>query len=214
MHTRHRAWRALRSSSLPTCLLALAITPVTPIAAAASMVAAAPASASLAALEAQAGLVAAQPTELYLDVSIDGQPTGLLVSVIQQGASLRMTVESLRELGLDPARFGVADRADFLLDEIDGMTWRYDSAAQTLALTLSDRLRVSRVISARTVRASGAGQASRGMLLNYNVFAQSSGGSVASNLDLRYFDPTCSPRAAAARWPAISTCVISIRTAA
>lgn len=184
MHTRHRAWRGLRSSSLSTCLLALTITPVTPIAAAAAMVAASPA-----APEAQAGLVAAQPNELYLDVSIDGQPTGLLVSVLQQGASLRMTVESLRELGLDPARFGVADRTDFLLDEIDGMTWRYDSAAQTLALTLADRLRVARVLSARTVRASGAGQASRGMLLNYNVFAQSSGGSVASNLDLRYFDP-------------------------
>lgn len=181
MHTRHRAWRALRSSSLSTCLLALTITPLTPIAAAAAMVAAAP--------DAQAGLVVAQPSELYLDVSIDGQPTGLLVSVMQEGASLRMTVESLRELGLDPARFGVAGRTDFLLDEIDGMTWRYDSAAQTLALTLADRLRVARVLSARTVRASGAGQASRGMLLNYNVFAQSSGGSVASNLDLRYFDP-------------------------
>lgn len=180
MHTRHRAWRGLRSSSLSTCLLALTITPVTPIAAAAALVAAP---------EAQAGLVAAQPNELYLDVSIDGQPTGLLVSVLQEGASLRMTVESLRELGLDPARFGVADRTDFLLGEIDGMTWRYDSAAQTLALTLADRLRVARVLSARTVRASGAGQASRGMLLNYNVFAQSSGGSVASNLDLRYFDP-------------------------
>jgi len=184
MHTRHRAWRALRSSSLSTCLLALTTTPVTPIAAAAAMVAASPA-----APEAPAGLVATQPNELYLDVSIDGQPTGLLVSVMQEGASLRMTVESLRELGLDPARFGVADRTDFLLDEIDGMTWRYDSAAQTLALTLADRLRVARVLSARTVRASGAGQASRGMLLNYNVFAQSSGGSVASNLDLRYFDP-------------------------
>ncbi len=184
MHTRHRAWRGLRSSSLSTCLLALTITPVTPIAAAAAMVAASPA-----APDAQAGPVVAQPSELYLDVSIDGQPTGLLVSVLQEGASLRMTVESLRELGLDPARFGVADRTDFLLDEIDGMTWRYDSAAQTLALTLADRLRVARVLSARTVRASGAGQASRGMLLNYNVFAQSSGGSVASNLDLRYFDP-------------------------
>jgi outer membrane usher protein len=179
MHTRHRAWRALRSSSLSTCLLALTITPLTPIAAAAAMVAAP---------EAQAGLVAAQPNELYLDVSIDGQPTGLLVSVLQEGTGLRMTVESLRELGLDPARFGVAGRTDFLLDEIDGMTSRYDSAAQTLALTLADRLRVARVLSARTVRASGAGQASLGMLLNYNVFAQSSGGSVASNLDLRYFD--------------------------
>ncbi|MEW7849121.1 fimbria/pilus outer membrane usher protein [Massilia aurea] len=188
MHTRHRAWRALRSSSLSTCLLALSLTPIA-AAAAEVAAAAAPASASLAALEAQADLVAAQPTELYLDVSIDGQATGLLVAVMQQGASLRMTVESLRELGLDPARFGVADRTDFLLDEIDGMTWRYDSAAQTLALTLSDRLRVARVISARSVRASGAGQASRGVLLNYNVFAQSSGGSVASNLDLRYFDP-------------------------
>jgi outer membrane usher protein len=185
MHTRHRAWRALRSSSLSTCLLALSLTR---IAAAAALAADAPASASLATLEAQADLIAAQPTELYLDVSVDGQATGLLVSVIQTGAGLRMTVESLRELGLDPARFGVADRTDFLLDEIDGMTWRYDSAAQTLALTLSDRLRVARVLSARTVRASGAGQASRGMLLNYNVFAQSSGGSVAGNFDLRYFD--------------------------
>jgi len=186
MHTRRRAWRALRSSSLSTCLLALSMTP---IAAAAAVVAAAPASASLAALEAQAGLVATQANELFLDVSIDGQATGLLVSVVQQGASLRMTVESLRELGLDPARFGVADRTDFLLDEIDGMNWRYDSAAQTLALTLSDRLRVARVISARSMRASGASQASRGMLLNYSVFAQTSGGSVASNLEARYFDP-------------------------
>lgn len=184
MHTRHRAWRGLRSSSLSTCLLALTITPVTPIAVAAAMVAASPA-----APDAQAGLVVAQPSELYLDVSIDGQPTGLLVSVMQEGVNLRMTVESLRELGLDPGRFGVSDRTDFLLDEIDGMTWRYDSAAQTLALILADRLRVARVLSARTARASGAGQASRGMLLNYNVFAQSSGGSVASNLDLRYFDP-------------------------
>jgi len=185
MHTRHRAWRALRSSSVSTCLLALSLTPV---ASAAAMVAAAPASAPLDVLSAQADLIASQPTELYLDVSIDGQATGLLVSVIQSGASLRMTVESLRELGLDPVRFGVADRTDFSLDDIAGLVWQYDSAAQTLALTLPDRLRVARVLSARTVRASGAGQASRGMLLNYNVFAQSSGGSVASNLDVRYFD--------------------------
>lgn len=170
MRKRRPPWRAVGACSLSTCLLVLA---PTPIAAAAALV---------------ADAAAAQPTELYLDVSIDGQPTGLLVSVIQAGGTLRMTVESLRELGLDPARFGVAGRTDFALDEVRGLSWQYDPGAQTLALTLVDTLRVARVLSARTARAGGEAQASRGVLLNYNLFAQSSGGSLAANLDLRYFD--------------------------
>lgn len=162
--------RALRSSLLALCL--------TPIAAA---------TAALAQTAAPA-LAPAEPVELFLDTSIDGRPTGLLVSVIQSGATLRMTVETLRELGLDPARFGVAGRSDFALDDVQGLRWAYDPARQTLALTLSDPLRERSVLNARTTRATGQAQASRGMLLNYNLFGQSSSRSLAGALDLRYFD--------------------------
>lgn len=171
--TRRPRWRALRSS----CLLALSLTPIAAAAAQVAQPTLVPPSAE-----------AAQPVELFLETSIDGQPTGQIVSVFQLGATLRMTVESLRELGLDPARFGVAGRSDFSLDEVRGMRWAYDPARQALALTLTDALREQRVLSARTVRQTGPAQASRGMLLNYNLFGQSSSRSLAGTLDLRYFD--------------------------
>ena len=166
---------ALRS----TCLLALGLTP---IAAAVAQVAAPPAP------PAPSSAQAPQPVELFLETSIDGQPTGQIVSVIQLGATLRMTPESLRELGLDPARLGVAGRADFSLDEVRGMRWAYDPARQTLSLTLTDALREQHVLSARTPRPAGPAQVSRGMLLNYSLFGQSSVRSLAGALDLRYFD--------------------------
>ena len=164
-------WRALCS----TCLLAIGLTPIA--AAVAQVVSAPPAAAE-----------AAQPVELFLDTSIDGQPTGQIVSVMRIGPSLRMTVESLRELGLDPVRFGVAGRDDFSLDEVRGMRWAYDAARQTLSLTLTDALREQRTLSARVARQAGPAQVSRGMLLNYNLFGQSGARSLAGALDLRYFD--------------------------
>ena len=193
MLTRRARWRALP----PACLL---LASLTPIAAAAATLAAGGASASALASPAAPGAadpvtaaaadkLAAQPVELFLDASIDGERTGLLVSVIQSGATLRMTVETLRELGLDPARFGVADRVDFALDEVAGLRYRYDAAAQTLDLNPAAALRATSQLSARVARASAPAQASRGLLLNYNLFAQSVGGAVAGSAELRYFDP-------------------------
>ena len=169
--TRRLRWRTLRAS----CLLALGLTPIA--AAVAQVAAQAPPSAE-----------STQAVELFLDTSIDGQPTGQIVSVIQHGSTLRMTVDSLRELGLDPARFGVAGRSDFSLDEVSGMRWAYDPARQTLSLTLTDALREQSVLSARAVRRAGPAQVSPGMLLNYNLFGQSGSRSLAGALDLRYFD--------------------------
>jgi len=176
MLTRRARWRALP----PACLLLASLTPIA--AAAATLAANAPVTAAAAAD------LAAQPVELFLDARIDGERSGLLVSVIQHGATLRMTVETLRELGLDPARFGVEGRTDFALDEVPGLRYRYDAAAQTLDLNPAANLRATNVLSARNVRATGPAQASRGLLVNYNLYAQSVGGSVAGNAELRYFD--------------------------
>jgi len=177
MLTRRARWRALP----PACLLLASLTPIA--AAAATLAANAPVTAAAAAD------LAAQPVELFLDARIDGERSGLLVSVIQHGATLRMTVETLRELGLDPARFGVEGRTDFALDEVPGLRYRYDAAAQTLDLNPAANLRATNVLSARNVRATGPAQASRGLLVNYNLFAQSTGGAVAGSAELRYFDP-------------------------
>jgi len=177
MLTRRASWRALP----PACLLLASLTPIA--AAAATLAANAPVTAAAAAD------LAAQPVELFLDARIDGERSGLLVSVIQHGARLRMTVETLRELGLDPGRFGVEGRTDFALDEVPGLRYRYDAAAQTLDLNPAANLRATNVLSARNVRATGPAQASRGLLVNYNLFAQSTGGAVAGSAELRYFDP-------------------------
>jgi len=186
MLTRRARWRALPRA----CLLAASLTP---IAAAAATLAAGVGQAASAVLAPAANPAnpvnpAAQPVELFLDASIDGERTGLLVSVMQSGATLRMTVETLRELGLDPARFGVADRVDFALDEVPGLRYRYDPKAQTLDLAPADTLRAPNLLSARSVRSAGPAQASRGLLLNYNLFAQSTGGALAGSAELRYFD--------------------------
>ncbi len=186
MLTGRLPWRVRPPACLPAGALILGLA-LNPLAAAVAQTAAVSASAVPSASPSTAA-PAAQPVELFLETSIDGQPTGLLVSVFQQGASLRMTVDTLRELGLDPARFGVAGRSDFSLDEVQGLRWAYDPATQTLALTLVDTLRERRVLSAHTVRPAGEAQASRGMLLNYNLFGQSTGRSLAGTLDLRYFD--------------------------
>lgn len=181
MLTRRAPWRALPAAGL----LAFGLTPIA--AAAAVAVAPAmttfPAAGSLAQPQSQA-----QPVELFLDASIDGKSTGLLVSVTQVGATLRMTVETLRELGLDPARFGIADRLDFSLDEVAGLRYRYDAAAQTIDFSPAAALRATNVLSARAVRAGGPAQASRGVLLNYGLFAQSGLDAVAGSAELRYFD--------------------------
>jgi len=194
MLTRRARWRALP----PVCLLAASLTPIAAAAASVAVAAgvgqqAAPAAApaavpATAPAGALAAASAAQPVELFLDASIDGERTGLLVSVFQSGATLRMTVETLRELGLDPARFGVAGRTDFALDEVPGLRYRYDAAAQTLDLSPDASLRAPSLLSARNVRSTGQAQASRGLLLNYNLFAQSVGGAVAGSAELRYFD--------------------------
>lgn len=191
MLTRRARWRALP----PACLLAASLTPIAAAAAGVALAAgagqqqAAPAGQAAPALAAApASAVAAQPVELFLDASIDGERTGLLVSVMQAGSRLRMTVDTLRELGLDPARFGVAGRTDFALDEVPGLRYRYDAAAQTLDLNPDASLRAPSLLSARNVRSTGQAQASRGVLLNYNLFAQSVGGAVAGSAELRYFD--------------------------
>jgi len=137
-----------------------------------------------------AAQAAAASAELYLEVSLNGEKTGLVVPFRQSAAGLVCGVDSLRELGLDPALFGVAGRQEFTLDAVAGLTYAYDAAAQSIDLRLGDALRQPFQLQARSTRAAGPGHADPGVLLNYDLYAQLGGaGRVAALNEVRVFGP-------------------------
>ena len=126
---------------------------------------------------------AAASAELYLEVSVNGARTGLVVPFQQAPKGLRSSVQNLRELGLDPDLFGVAGQDTFDLDAVADLTYRYDAAAQTIDLRLGDRLRKPLQLNARTARPGGAGSADPGILVNYDLYSQLGSNSRAAALN-------------------------------
>lgn len=138
---------------------------------------------------------AAPAAELYLEVSVNGTASGLVLPFRQGPHGLTGSVQDLRELGLDPQLFGVAGQERFALDAVPGLAYAYDAAAQTLDLRLGDALRKPLQLRARadTVRprAPAVLGADRGLLLNYDLLAQPGAGArVAALNELRVFGPS------------------------
>lgn len=133
---------------------------------------------------------AASASELYLEVSVNGVKTGMVVPFQQGPNGLRSSVQNLRELGLDPALFGVEGQEAFDLAAVAGLTFAYDAALQSIDLRLGDALRRPLQLNARSARASGAGSADPGMLLNYDLYGQVGGtGRIAALNEVRLFGP-------------------------
>jgi len=131
----------------------------------------------------------AAPVELYLEVTLNGADTGAVARFTRGPQGLRVDADTLRELGLDPAALGFGAARELDLDAIRGLTYTFDAAAQSIALRLSDALREPVRLQARSARAVGAGSASPGMLLNYDLYAQLGANARTSMLhELRLFD--------------------------
>jgi len=132
----------------------------------------------------------AAATELYLEVSVNGAKTGLVVPFQGGPKGLRTSVQGLREIGIDPQLLGVAGQDDFALDAVPGLSYTYDPATQSIDLKLGDALRRPLQLNARNVRESGAGSADPGFLLNYDLYGQQGVGTrVAALNELRLFGP-------------------------
>lgn len=127
--------------------------------------------------------------ELYLEVTLNGAATGLVLGFTQGPDGLRSKVENFSQLGLDPALFGVGTKAEFALSEARGLRYHFDQAAQTLSLTVDDALRVPTQIETGQARALTAPLGTgHGALLNYQVYSQfGQGGRLAGQHELRYF---------------------------
>ncbi|WP_050409648.1 fimbria/pilus outer membrane usher protein [Massilia sp. NR 4-1] len=112
------------------------------------------------------------PEELYLEVSVNGEDSGLILRFRQGPSGLRSSVQNLRELGLDPVLFGVAGQDEFDLDRIPGLRYDYDTVRQRLNLQLADALRPPFALDARGRRPGAPASVTPGLLLNYDAYAQ------------------------------------------
>ena len=112
--------------------------------------------------------------DLYLEVKLNGQSTGSVVHFTQAAgsSSLRASFEDLHGLGIDPLLSGNPRQDDYDLDGLRGVTYVYDPAAQSIALTVTDGARTPFVVQTRTMRALGPGSASPGAVFNYDLYAR------------------------------------------
>ena len=129
--------------------------------------------------------------DLYLEVKLNGQATGSVVHFTQRAGApgLRASIEDLRTLGVDPVLSGNPRQDDYDLDSLRGLTYVYDAAAQSIALTVSDGARTPFMVQTRTVRALGPGSASPGAVFNYDVYSRfGASAQTAALTEVRLFD--------------------------
>lgn len=127
--------------------------------------------------------------DLYLEVSVNGEPTGQIVRFSRGKSGLRVSVATLRELGLDPSAFGLGEQGEVDLDQVRGLRYDYDAGRQSVALRLDDSLRQPFLLQARSTEPPAPTTVAPGLLLNYNAYVQvrPQRSALAFN-ELRYFN--------------------------
>lgn len=106
------------------------------------------------------------PQTLYLDVTLNGSPRGLL-PFTELAGKLRADPPVLRQLG-----FAAPDGAPVALDQLSGLVMRYDASLQTLALEIPlEQLNLPVTELGAATQSTPTASASPGALLNYDVYA-------------------------------------------
>lgn len=127
--------------------------------------------------------------DVYLNVSIGGQPSHRIARFEDEHGRLSARGADLRSLGIDTHALGIADDARIPLEEIPGLKYRYDAAAQDVDLDLPDRYRIANRIDARGLNPVAAATADRGLLINYDLYARTDRENpLAIWSEQRYFD--------------------------
>lgn len=140
---------------------------------------------------APASAPAVAQNDLYLEVTLNAEATGLILRFTQAGKGLRSSVDNLKELGLDPVRFGLSGLAgadEVELSAVTGLRYEYDVARQSIALIVGDALREPYRVNARNTPRPPAASVTPGAVLNYEAYAEpSQQRRVAVFNELRYF---------------------------
>lgn len=141
-------------------------------------------------MPAAAMMTQARTQEVYLDVRLDGEPTGMLSRFRDSGdGRLYARGQELAALGLDIGRMGVAPDQEVLLDVLPGLRYRYTPALQEVDLSIAPALRTTYRVDARGMAPTPPATPGRGLLLNYEIYAQTRRESpLAAWSEQRYFD--------------------------
>ncbi|CAN0624644.1 Outer membrane usher protein [Burkholderia multivorans] len=128
--------------------------------------------------------------DLFLEVELNGEHTSLLAHFLERNDRLWATGKDLGKIGLDTARLGIADTAEVQLDSIPGLHYNYDAAGQIVDLLVPDSMRTPYTFDMRSLPKTPAATSSRGLVVNYDAFAQSNASQLlALYSEQRYFDP-------------------------
>jgi len=128
--------------------------------------------------------------ELYLEVQLNGQPTGTVAHFSEQGGHLSTDGQSLDEVGLNLAALGVSPSRVVRLDDLPGVTYRYDAGQQSVDLRLADSLRKPRHLNPGATAQPRPSAVDRGLVLNYDAYAShdDGGNRLALWSEERFFD--------------------------
>lgn len=134
---------------------------------------------------------APEPGALYLEVSLNGEPTHRIARFRQADGHLFAASADLNDLGI-----ATGDRAQPLsntpvaLDALAGLRYDYDPGRQTIDLHVPDALRIPHTFDARGLAATPPATSGRGIVLNYDAYAQTAAHApLAVWTEMRYFDP-------------------------
>jgi outer membrane usher protein len=129
--------------------------------------------------------------DVYLAVDLNGQPTSKIAHFRLSQGRLYANATDLEEVGLRIDRLGAGATREVLLDAIPGLRYRYDAARQAVDLTVPDALRRPYTIDTRALTEAPAATSSRGLYVDYDLFAPSNSGQpIAFGDEARYFTPS------------------------
>lgn len=138
-------------------------------------------------------LPAFQGTPLFLEVVLNGAPTGLIAAFTERtDGSLAIEATELAELGIATDAGAAAPDGLYDLDSMAGLTYRFDRVQQLVAIdTTADRLNARVVDAGASDVAIPAPQTDIGAALNYSLYATLADHAFAASaaLDARIFSP-------------------------
>jgi len=119
---------------------------------------------------------AADVCELQLEVFLNQAPTHLIGSfTMVEGKKIAARRAELEEIGLKPRGFASPD-AMVVLDDLPGLSYRYDEPTQQLFISVPDDLRAAREVDASSrSQEQVAVRTDYGGVLNYTLFTSAGG---------------------------------------
>ena len=115
--------------------------------------------------------------DLYLELVVNGVPTGLVINVVEQDGHYRLDPDDLRAARL-PVAADATERV--AVDQLEGVTVTYDALRQRLELAVPPAWLPSHTLRVGTARERTAPTISSGAIFNYDVYAAAPTGSATS----------------------------------